>query len=245
MPFTFFFKKKQQNLFSGLVDFHNHILHGIDDGSKSVTQSLSMLDLYSNMGIQKIIASPHIFKDLYPNTPESIKKSFEILEGENNAKKTQIIGYGAEYMIDEFFIDSLKKENSLLCCFENNILIEIPFFAELNFLKQALFELQKQSYSPVLAHPERYVSLSGETELKDLKLRGTKLQLNALSLTGYYGKDVKKKANEWLKKGFYDFIGTDAHNEHHLSELQKLRLGKKELKEWDNIKISQQKIIGL
>ena len=86
MPLTFF-KKKQQNLFSGLVDFHNHILHGIDDGSKSTAQSLSMLDLYSNMGIQKIIASPHIFKDLYPNTPESIKKSFGTLSKESNAKK--------------------------------------------------------------------------------------------------------------------------------------------------------------
>jgi protein-tyrosine phosphatase len=64
MSFSFFFKKKKLNLFNGLVDFHNHLLPGIDDGSKSIEQSQEMLNIYNELGIEKIIASPHVFKEL-------------------------------------------------------------------------------------------------------------------------------------------------------------------------------------
>ena len=80
MSFSFFFKKKKQNLFKGLVDFHNHLLPGIDDGSKSIEQSQEMIKIYNDLGIEKVIASPHIFKDLYPNTPKTIRKSYNSLK---------------------------------------------------------------------------------------------------------------------------------------------------------------------
>ena len=72
MSFSYFFRKKPQNLFRDMVDFHNHILPGIDDGSQSVSQSLKMLELFAELGVEKIIASPHIYKELYPNTPKTI-----------------------------------------------------------------------------------------------------------------------------------------------------------------------------
>jgi protein-tyrosine phosphatase len=237
MSFSFFFRKKPQNLFRDMVDFHNHILPGIDDGSQSIAQSLMMLDLYQDLEIKAVIASPHIYKELYPNTPESISKSFETLSPKAIQKNVQIKGYAAEYLVDDFFLEHLQNNTSLLCCFDQHVLIEIPFFGTLKLLEQAVFTMQNRGYTAVLAHPERYANLKNES-LNNLRIRGVKLQLNALSLMGHYGPEVKKKASEWLTRGLYDFVGTDAHNEQQLLKLKSLRLNKKQNTAW--IKVCEQ-----
>tara|TARA_Y100000385_G_C13004247_1_gene598688 strand:+ start:140 stop:874 length:735 start_codon:yes stop_codon:yes gene_type:complete len=237
MSFSFFFRKKPQNLFRDMVDFHNHILPGIDDGSQSIAQSLMMLDLYQDLEIKAVIASPHIYKELYPNTPESISKSFETLSPKAIQKNVQIKSYAAEYLVDDFFLEHLQNNTSLLCCFDQHVLIEIPFFGTLKLLEQAVFTMQNRGYTAVLAHPERYVNLKNES-LNNLRIRGVKLQLNALSLMGHYGPEVKKKASEWLTRGLYDFVGTDAHNEQQLLKLKSLRLNKKQNTAW--IKVCEQ-----
>ena len=234
MSFNFFFKKKEQNLFRDLVDFHNHILPAIDDGSKSVTQSLKMLDLFMDLGIQSLIASPHIYRDLYPNTPKNIAKSYETLKEKAKNYNFPVKGYGAEYLVDDFFLENLKKNTPLLCCFEQHVLVEIPFFSTTRLLEQAHFTMQHMEYTAILAHPERYAYLE-EASLKNLKSRGLKTQLNALSLFGYYGPEIKKKASRWLIKGLYDFVGTDAHNEHQLNALKNLQLNKKQLSAWRKV----------
>jgi protein-tyrosine phosphatase len=237
MSFSFFFRKKPQNLFRDMVDFHNHILPGIDDGSQSIAQSLMMLDLYQDLEIKAVIASPHIYKELYPNTPESISKSFETLSPKAIQKNVQIKGYAAEYLVDDFFLEHLQNNTSLLCCFDQHVLIEIPFFGTLKLLEQAVFTMQNRGFTAVLAHPERYANLKNES-LNNLRIRGVKLQLNALSLMGHYGPEVKKKASEWLTRGLYDFVGTDAHNEQQLLKLKSLRLNKKQNTAW--IKVCEQ-----
>jgi protein-tyrosine phosphatase len=237
MSFSFFFRKKPQNLFRDMVDFHNHILPGIDDGSQSIAQSLMMLDLYQDLEIKAVIASPHIYKELYPNTPESISKSFETLSPKAIQKNVQIKGYAAEYLVDDFFLEHLQNNTSLLCCFDQHVLIEIPFFGTLKLLEQAVFTMQNRGYTAILAHPERYANLKNES-LNNLRIRGVKLQLNALSLMGHYGPEVKKKASEWLTRGLYDFVGTDAHNEQQLLKLKSLRLNKKQNTAW--IKVCEQ-----
>ena len=235
MNFSFFIKKKEQNLFRGLIDFHNHILPAIDDGSQSLEQSLMMLKCYEALEIEKVLASPHIYQGLYPNTPKTIQAAYEILNSEVKTNSTKLIGYSAEYMVDEFFIKSLRNNAELLCCFDNNILIEIPYFGNPDILKRVQFELQNSNYKPILAHPERYLNLRNLTTVKDLKARGIKMQLNALSLTGFYGARVRKKAYELLRRDVYDFIGTDAHNEQQLEGLKRLILNKKDFFVWQKI----------
>ncbi|MCH1613099.1 MAG: histidinol phosphatase [Flavobacteriales bacterium] len=243
MPFSFFTKKKNQNLFKGFVDFHNHLLPGIDDGSKSIEQSLEMFKIYNELGIEKVIASPHIFKDLYPNTPKTIKKSFDSLKSSLIEQKTKLLGYSAEYMVDEFFLKELDKKIELLTCFKNHVLIEIPFFGELKLLKEALFKLQSMGYIPVLAHPERYVSIKTSKKIIELKKRGCKMQLNALSLIGLYGKEVKDKSNNFLRSQLYDLICTDAHNPYQLKKLKEIYLKKKDIVIWNEIYEKQAEVI--
>lgn len=235
MSFSIFFKKKHQNLFDGFVDFHNHLLPGIDDGSKSIEQSLEMIKNYNELGIKKVIASPHIFKDLYPNTTKIIKKSFDCLNSSLINQETKLMGYCAEYMVDEFFLKELDKKSELLMCFEKHVLIEIPYFGQLKLLDEALFKLQNIGYIPILAHPERYSAIDSLTKIKELKAKGAKMQLNALSLIGFYGKEVKEKSSKILISELYDFICTDAHNPYQLKKLKEIYLKKKELIIWNGI----------
>jgi protein-tyrosine phosphatase len=242
MVFSFFFKKKKQFLFKEFIDIHNHLLPGVDDGSKSVKQSIEMLDLYEELGVKKVIATPHIYKDLYPNTKNSIKNSFELLNKTSKKHNVEILGYAAEYLVDEFFLEKVNEKKSLLKCFNDHILIEIPFFSQLKNLNEAIFNLQNQGYLPILAHPERYHAIEKIDLILELKKKGVKMQLNALSLMGYYGPDVKKKASSWLKKGIYNYIGTDAHNKHQLNKLKDLTLDKKEFIAWNKISEKQSEI---
>jgi protein-tyrosine phosphatase len=243
MSFSFFFKKKKQNLFNGLVDFHNHLLPGIDDGSKSIEQSKEMLNIYNELGIEKIIASPHVFKDLYPNTSKTIKKSYDSLMSSLIDQETKLLGFGAEYMVDEFFFKELDKKSELLTCFKNHVLIEIPFFGQLKLLEEALFKLQNVGYVPILAHPERYIAIESSKKIEELKSRGAKMQLNALSLNGFYGKEVKDKSNNFLRSQLYDFICTDAHNPYQLKKLKEIYLKKKDIVIWNEIYEKQAEII--
>ena len=82
-----FFKKHSQPLFEGLCDIHNHLLPGIDDGSKHVAMSLKMLEAYQKLGFKSIIPTPHVYQELYPNTPESVRDSFQQLTKRNSLEK--------------------------------------------------------------------------------------------------------------------------------------------------------------
>ena len=74
-----FFAKHKKPLFEDLCDIHNHLLPGIDDGSKSVGMSLKMLEKFDALGITSVLPTPHIYQELYPNTPTTIKNAFDIL----------------------------------------------------------------------------------------------------------------------------------------------------------------------
>ncbi len=74
-----FFTKQKKPLFEGLCDIHNHLLPAIDDGSKNVAMSLDMLEGFVSLGITSVIPTPHVYQDLYPNTPTTIKNAFDVL----------------------------------------------------------------------------------------------------------------------------------------------------------------------
>ena len=237
-----FFKKQQKPSFKGLCDFHNHLLPGIDDGSKNVEMSNKMLELYDELGFDSIIATPHVYQELYPNTPESIKTAFnELSAGRKHERGPNMEAYAAEYMVDEIFMNKLKEETPALLFrvgHNNNpyILVEINFFGDTAMLEQACFQLSQKNISSILAHPERYHLLKNISDYEALKHKGFLFQLNALSLLGHYGPEVEKKAKQLLLAGLYDFVATDAHHPRHLKMLASLTLSKKEMIEWDNIR---------
>jgi protein-tyrosine phosphatase len=232
-----FFAKHKKPLFDGLCDIHNHLLPGIDDGSKGVGMSLKMLEKFDALGIASVIPTPHIYQDLYPNTPTTIKNAFEILtEKTSKIESPKVNAYAAEYMIDEVFMKNLQTIMPSLLLKDTYILVEINFFSETTMLTDAGFTLLQNNITPILAHPERYHLLKDINVYKELKNKGFYLQLNALSLLGHYGPEVKQKAEKLLKEGLYDFIATDAHHPQHLKSLENLTLSKKQGIQWEGIR---------
>ena len=103
-------------------------------------------------------------------------------------------------------------------------------------IEEACFTLSQRNITPILAHPERYHLLKDVSTYESLKQKGFYFQLNALSLLGHYGTEVKEKSTKLLLAGVYDFVGTDAHHPRNLTSLKSLRLSKKETLGWDSIR---------
>lgn len=205
-----------------MLDFHNHLLPGIDDGSPDVETSLKLFNGMADLGFNNIICTPHIIADTHPNSPETIENASLYLKKEAlNFGVNLDFRYAAEYMLDDTFQHALATKQPLLKLHKNRILVEFSYIQKPSRVENFSFNLQINGYEPVLAHPERYMyyhkQLGYYQHLKDL---GFELQLNLLSLTPYYGKDVQKVANHLLKHKLYDFACTDMHHARHLEALK-------------------------
>lgn len=220
-----------KDLLEGSLDIHNHILPGIDDGAASVKDSLELIDQYGKLGVNHLIATPHIMNDYYPNTPATVSKALEEVHAAlKEAGKTHVkIKAAAEYMMDHSFIELLENDE-ILCLHQNYVLVEMSYFQAPINLNEILFKLQTRKYRPVLAHPERYAYFHSKKlkKYKELKDRGCHFQLNILSLIGHYGSNIQAAAVDLLENNMIDFIGTDTHQIRHLEKLCAAKISKKQ-----------------
>lgn len=229
------FKKKSRGYavdFNAIgVDIHSHLIPGVDDGSKDLEDSIKLIKGLVNLGFKKIITTPHVYWDYYPNSSDRLLAGLDTLrKGLSTAGVNIEVECAAEYFMDEKF-EELLSNKDLLTFGDNYVLVEMSFFSEPFKLNDYLFKLQTGSYKPILAHPERYTYyLRNFERLVELKERGFRLQLNLLSLTGHYGKEVEKLAKMLLDKNMYDFAGTDTHNLGHVDKLRSLLIEEKSKK---------------
>ncbi|MCA5004137.1 protein tyrosine phosphatase [Sphingobacterium sp. WQ 366] len=203
------------------VDMHNHILPGIDDGSQSVGDSIDLIKGLSGLGFQKFICTPHIMDGVHPNNKSSINRAFtELTKALTESESKVKIFSAAEHMIDEGMVSLIAKDN--LCVMPGGyVLIEMSYLAESKALFQTILDIQNLGYKPILAHPERYNYYHYNFNMyRQIKDAGCLLQLNLLSVSRYYGTEVKVAALTMLKSGMYDFVGTDCHHQKHLAALQ-------------------------
>ena len=187
----------------------------IDDGPSNLEQSLTLLTEIKKLGFSKIIATPHTYPGLYNNTNESITESFKKLKSKNQIIE---LDYASEYLLDSSIVKK-SESNSLLTLYENYLLVELSFISPPIGLFDMLFKLRLNGYIPILAHPERYIFFYNNFDkYKKMKDMGCKFQINLLSLTGYYGDNVKKISDKLLKNKMIDFFGSDIHSLHHLKQ---------------------------
>ena len=228
-----FFEKKVflVDYLHGLVDIHNHILPGIDDGAKTTNDSISLIKGFEEFGINNFVCTPHIMHHYYPNTPKTIKAAFELLKKEltTHGMSDVQMDYAAEHMIDENFEIILAK-NKVLPIKKEYLLIEMSYLQPSLHFEDAVKNISTQSLFPILAHPERYGYYHGNFKKYELfKSMGVLFQLNILSLSGYYGVEIQKMTLTLLKSGLIDFISSDAHNKSHLKRIKEIKLKKSTL----------------
>jgi protein-tyrosine phosphatase len=227
--FGLFKKKKEEPLANVTIDYselgidmHSHLLPGIDDGSPDAATSVAYIKKMMELGYRKFITTPHVYPDLYPNNRETITAALEVLKAKLKEEQVDVeVHAAAEYFIDDLFADRLRNDEQLLTIHKNFVLVEISFMQAPTDLKNILFDMIVKGYQPVLAHPERYNYYHSRKEVfHRFKDQGCLLQINLLSLSGYYGKGVQEAAHYMVDQKLVDLIGTDLHHQRHLDAMQ-------------------------
>ena len=220
--FSFFKKRPHLHSYALLgVDIHSHLLPGIDDGAPTLEDSLRLIRGMVELGYSRLITTPHVNWEYYPNTSAVIlDKLAEVRAAIAQENIPVTLEAAAEYYLDDHF-ERLLEADDLLPLPGNHVLVEMSFFGPPPKLEQYLFRLRTKGYQPILAHPERYLFMQGDMRpFQRLKELGCLFQLNIPSLVGYYDQHVQRQAELLLRKGFIDLLGADLHHERHLLALQ-------------------------
>lgn len=201
------------------VDMHNHLLPALDDGLQTMDETVAYIKELQGFGYEKIICTPHVLSSVHNNSPETILPRLEevraaLIENNVNIK----IDAAAEYMIDHEFEQKIQSGQKLLTLHKNFILVEMSYLAASPNLEQVIFDLRVAGLQPVLAHPERYNFYHQQfNQYHKLRDAGCWFQVNLLSLSGYYGKHIKKVAEKLISEKMIELIGTDMHHANHLN----------------------------
>ncbi len=200
------------------VDLHSHLIPGIDDGVKTLEESLDVLRQFEQVGFKKVITTPHIMAGGYDNTSEIILKGRDkVREAIRQAGINLQFDAAAEYYLDETMYEKIEKKD-LLTLGGDYILMELSLSAKPSNVADIVYKQQLAGYNVILAHPERYPyyyekNFDSYNELKD---RGIYFQINMMSLIGRYGKQAKSVAEKMIDENMVDFVGTDLHGIRHV-----------------------------
>ncbi|WP_308547868.1 CpsB/CapC family capsule biosynthesis tyrosine phosphatase [uncultured Parabacteroides sp.] len=231
MMFSFFSRKKnilQTGLLEGMADLHCHLLPGVDDGVQTEEEAATALRALSEMGVTSFYLTPHVMEDLPLNNRSFLEEAFGKWQA---ALPPGIrVKLAAEYMLDAAFASHLA-DGYLTIGNDRLVLVETSYLSPPPDLDGMLYDLTVNGYTPLIAHPERYVYMEREKYVS-LKNYGYKFQLNLLSLAGFYGRLPLEKSRYLLKNGLYDYAGSDFHNlDKHRRGLAHLSLHASERKE--------------
>ncbi len=234
----FLFRKKKGRITLPQSDVHNHLLPGVDDGFRDESQSLNAIEKLMEAGVTRLVLTPHMNPDVYPNNSEtSIKEKYNHFKSVIPREWNITTELAAEYMIVNDFENRAYDPNLLTYSDGKSILVEMSYFYRSQNLEQTIFELSMAGKKPILAHPERYIymveSLEDFEKLQDM---GCRLQLNWMSLTGAYGFESMKILKHLLTHDMYSFVCTDLHSEHQLEHLQTVEIDASLLEHVERIK---------
>ena len=207
------------------TDIHSHFIPGIDDGSPDMETTISLIKEMQGLGFKKVITTPHVMSDFYKNSSDIILKGLTDIRSELKVQNINMeIEAAAEYYIDYDFEQKIGKEK-FLTFGDNYILVELSFMEAPKNLFDIIFKLQLEGYKVVLAHPERYAFFTMD-DYEELVNRGVLLQINWLSIIGYYSSQIEQKTKDLITADMVSFIGSDCHNMNH-AELYKKCQSKK------------------
>ena len=206
------------------VDVHSHFIPGIDDGAKTIEDSIELISAMKDFGYRKVITTPHIMSDYYRNTPEIILEGLEKVRVALKQNNIDIeVDAAAEYNVDADFPEKIGNKE-LLTFGDNYVLFELPFMEEPGGLKDVIWQMQSNGYKPVLAHVERYQFWHQQwSKFEDMINRGIQLQINIGSLTGSYGPEVRQVAEKLIDNDMISLLGSDCHHMGHVEMINSAR----------------------
>jgi len=218
-----------------ITDVHSHLVPGVDDGAPDMTSALALISRLHQLGFKRLVTTPHIMSDLYPNTPDILQPRFNELQLEASKRFPSLkLVLAAEYFLDISFIALLENPDKLLtfpCVDPLNgdkhvmLLFEFAFHEAPNdeLLTEAIFKMQTSGITPVVAHCARYPYWHMDrSKLKNLHEKGVILTVNAATLVGNYGELAKETANYAVDQGWIRMVCSDTHAPHHIVAVKEL-----------------------
>jgi len=197
-----------------LIDIHNHILPGVDDGAKTEEESLDMARSAIAEGIHTIIATPHHKNGHFNNGRNYIQLQVDILRqllAEHDIPLT--ILPGQETRIYGDMVEGLKQGEILPLNETKYVHVEFPFREVPRYAEQLLYDMQMEGYVPIIVHPERNSELREQPKkLYDRVRKGSLTQVTAASLIGKFGKESQRFTHQLVDANLTHFIASDAHN---------------------------------
>lgn len=202
-----------------MIDIHSHILYGVDDGAKTINDSIRLIDEMVKQGVTKFILTPHRRKGMFEETVEKIEEHFKILkEAVKNRYKDIELYLGREIYYNEDVVEKIGTGELYSLANSRYVLIEFNYGIHPKDLENAIYNIVTSGKIPVIAHIERYECLEKNIKLiEKLIEHGVKIQVNAESvlkpkLFGDKHKKYKQRAKYFLEKDIVDIISSDAHN---------------------------------
>lgn len=218
-----------------VTDVHSHLVPGVDDGAPDMTSALALISRLHHLGFERLVTTPHIMSDLYPNTPDILQPRFHELKREVAKRFPSLtLTLAAEYFLDTSFIELLENPDKLLtfpCVDPLNgdkhemLLFEFAFHEAPNdeLLTEAIFKMQTSGITPVVAHCARYPYWHMDrSKLESLHSKGVILTVNAATLVGNYGELAKETANHAVDQGWIRMVCSDTHAPHHIVAVKEL-----------------------
>ena len=197
-----------------MIDIHSHILYGVDDGAEDFIDSREMLRIAEESGVTDIIATPHSYPGMYDNyNGKTLASRFDRLDRHVRAINSPVqVHRGMEVYADDNVLGRFDSGRLMTLAGSHYLLIECAFNENPNFMTYILRSLRERRIHPIVAHPERYYFINDRMDIAlDWVDMGCSLQLNAGSITGYFGRESMETAFALLREGAVQLIASDSH----------------------------------
>lgn len=197
-----------------MLDLHNHILPGIDDGAADLDMALQMARIAADDGIGTIACTPHIYPGMYENTADGIRTAIAAFQGELDQRGIAIrLVDGADVHLEVDLLGSIRAGRVPTIAGSRYLLLEPPHHVAPPRFEDSVFQLLVAGYVPVITHPERLSWIEGHYPVfQRLVKGGAWMQITAGSLTGRFGQRPRYWAERMLGGGLVHILATDAHH---------------------------------
>ncbi|MDW7669951.1 MAG: CpsB/CapC family capsule biosynthesis tyrosine phosphatase [Bacillota bacterium] len=197
-----------------MIDIHNHIIWGVDDGAKTIEDSIEMAKIASEDGIHKIVATPHFMEDSFQVHKEKIIEKIDTLNLKLKEENIDVeILKGNEAFITVDILEKIEENKILSINNSKYILVEFPLMNIPQNSEKIINNIMKKGYRPVIAHPERINSIVNDPSILIPFIEmGCITQITSGSILGLFGEKIKKTSKEMITRNMVYIIGSDAHN---------------------------------